>query len=154
MLEPLKKTRLYEEIIKQLQELIRRGDLKPGDRLPTERELALQLNVSRTAIREALRSMEVMGFIKSRVGGGTYIRQVELHAPQQPFRFYHRIDYGFFVKWYQCSRGYNLHFYPFVSKLVCCLKHPTDVNMRPHHCNVSALPYNVCLAERHRIGGG
>jgi GntR family transcriptional repressor for pyruvate dehydrogenase complex len=85
MLEPLKKTRLYEEIIKQLQELIRKGELKPGDKLPPERELAVQLNVSRTAIREALRSMEMMGYIESKVGGGTFIRQVTLDNVIEPF---------------------------------------------------------------------
>jgi GntR family transcriptional repressor for pyruvate dehydrogenase complex len=85
MLVPLKKARLYEEIIKQLLELIRKGDLKPGDRLSPERELAIQLNVSRTAIREALRSMEMMGFIDSKVGGGTFIRQVTLDNIIEPF---------------------------------------------------------------------
>lgn len=85
MLEPLKKTRLYEEIIKQIQELIRTGELKPGQRLPPERELALQLNVSRTAIREALRSLEMMGFIDSKVGGGTYIKQVTIDNIIEPF---------------------------------------------------------------------
>jgi GntR family transcriptional repressor for pyruvate dehydrogenase complex len=85
MLEPLKKTRLYEEIIKQLQDLIRKGQLKPGDKLPPERELALQLNVSRTAIREALRSLESMGFIESRVGGGTFIKEVTLDNIMDPF---------------------------------------------------------------------
>lgn len=85
MLEPLKKTRLYEEIIKQIQDLIRKGLLKPGDRLPPERELAVQLNVSRTAIREALRSLEMMGFIESKVGGGTFIRQVTLDNVIDPF---------------------------------------------------------------------
>lgn len=85
MLEPLKKTRLYEEIIKQIQELVRTGELKPGQRLPPERELALQLNVSRTAIREALRSLEMMGFIDSKVGEGTYIRQVTMENVIKPF---------------------------------------------------------------------
>ena len=46
MLKPLKKTRLYEEIIKQLTDF-NNGSLKPGDKLPTERDLAVQLNVSR-----------------------------------------------------------------------------------------------------------
>lgn len=85
MLEPLKKTRLYEEIVKQLIHLINKGSLKPGDRLPTERELALQLKVSRTAIREALRSLELMGFIDSRVGGGTFIKQITLDNVIDPF---------------------------------------------------------------------
>ena len=65
MLEPLKKTRLYEAIVEQLVELIKDGKLKPGDRLPSERQLSEELQVSRTAIREALRSMESMGYIDS-----------------------------------------------------------------------------------------
>ncbi|MDR3552911.1 MAG: FadR/GntR family transcriptional regulator [Clostridia bacterium] len=78
MLEPLMKTRLYENIVNQFMDMIRTGELKPGDKLPTERELAAQLNVSRTAIREALRSMELMGLIDSKVGSGTYIREMTL----------------------------------------------------------------------------
>jgi GntR family transcriptional repressor for pyruvate dehydrogenase complex len=78
MLRPLKKTKLYEDIIRQFADLIREGTLKPGDRLPSERELAARLRVSRTAVREALRSLESMGLIESRVGGGTFIRRVTL----------------------------------------------------------------------------
>lgn len=78
MLEPLNKTRLYEDIVKQIIDSIKNGELKPGDKLPTERELALQLNVSRTAIREALRSLEIMGVIYSKVGSGTFIKEMSL----------------------------------------------------------------------------
>ena len=85
MLEPMKKTRLYEGIVKQLTDLINSGTLKPGDRLPTERELAVQLNVSRTAIREALRSLEMMGFIESKVGEGTFIKEITLNNVIDPF---------------------------------------------------------------------
>ncbi|MHB1315778.1 MAG: FadR/GntR family transcriptional regulator [Christensenellales bacterium] len=85
MLEQIKKTRLYEEIVKQMQGLIKNGTLKPGDKLPPERELALSLNVSRTAIREALRSLEMMGFIESKVGEGTYIRQITMNNVIDPF---------------------------------------------------------------------
>lgn len=85
MLEPLKKTRLYEEIVKQLTDLINNKTLKPGDRLPTERELATQLHVSRTAIREALRSLEMMGFIESKVGEGTFIKEITLNNVIDPF---------------------------------------------------------------------
>ncbi|KJS50549.1 FadR/GntR family transcriptional regulator [Desulfosporosinus sp. BICA1-9] len=85
MLVPLTKTRLYEGIVKQLTNLINNGSLKPGDRLPTERELAVELNVSRTAIREALRSLEIMGFIESKVGDGTYIKEITLSNVIDPF---------------------------------------------------------------------
>lgn len=85
MLEPPKKTRLYENIIDQLIALIKDGTLKPGDRLPPERKLAEDLNVSRTAIREALRSLETMGYINSKVGGGTYINAITLGNVMNPF---------------------------------------------------------------------
>lgn len=85
MLEPPKKTRLYENIIEQLLSLIKDGTLKPGDKLPTERKLSEELGVSRTAIREALRSLEVLGYIHSKVGGGTYISEITLENVMSPF---------------------------------------------------------------------
>lgn len=85
MLEPPKKTRLYENIIDQLVSLIKDGTLKPGDKLPAERKLAEDLNVSRTAIREALRSLETMGYLSSKVGGGTYINKITLGNVMSPF---------------------------------------------------------------------
>lgn len=73
MLRAVKRTRLYEEIVAQLAELISQGRLSPGDRLPSERELAEQLRVSRPSVREALRAMEHRGLVVSRPGSGTYI---------------------------------------------------------------------------------
>ena len=80
MLEPIKRTRLYEQVISQVLNLIVSGTLKPGDRLPSERDLSGELNVSRTSIREALRSLEMMGYVESRVGtsGGTFIKEVTI----------------------------------------------------------------------------
>ena len=88
MLEPLVKTRLYEEIVKQIINRIKSGELKPGDKLPTERELASQLKVSRTAIREALRSLEVMGVIDSKVGSGTFVKEMSLDSLMDPLQAY------------------------------------------------------------------
>lgn len=73
MLRAVKRTRLYEEIVAQLAELIRQGRMQPGDRLPSERELAEQLGVSRPSVREAIRAMEHRGLVVSRPGSGTYI---------------------------------------------------------------------------------
>jgi GntR family transcriptional repressor for pyruvate dehydrogenase complex len=85
MLKPIKRIRLYEEIQKQILELIKDKTLKPGDRLPPERKLAEELNVSRSAIREALRSLESIGYIESNGGGGTFIRSISLEDVMQPF---------------------------------------------------------------------
>lgn len=86
-LEPVKKIRLYESIVKQIQNLINEGELQPGQKLPPERELATELNVSRTSIREALRALEMMGYLESKVGvgGGTYIKEITLDNIISPF---------------------------------------------------------------------
>ncbi|MCD8139246.1 MAG: FadR family transcriptional regulator [Planctomycetaceae bacterium] len=74
-MDPLKKkTRLYEDIVELFKKKIEDGDLRAGDRLPTERELVEQLGVSRTSVREALRAMELVGLIESKVGEGTFIK--------------------------------------------------------------------------------
>lgn len=77
--------KLYEEIAAQMIAQIHDGTLKPGDRLPSERTLAEKYGVSRTAIREALRSMEMMGCVESRVGEGTFIKSPSLSNIVDPF---------------------------------------------------------------------
>ncbi len=69
----VKTKKLYRLVVQQIQEMIYEGKLKAGDRLPTERELVKQLNISRASIREALRSLDIMGLVESRPGEGTFI---------------------------------------------------------------------------------
>lgn len=78
-------TKLYEDIAARMIAQIHDGSLKPGDRLPPERALAEEYGVSRTAIREALRSMEMMGCVESRVGEGTFIKAPSLSNIVDPF---------------------------------------------------------------------
>ena len=73
-LEPVKRSRIYEHIVGQINALIREGRWAPGDQIPPERELAERFKVSRTSVREALRALEMQGIIDSRQGGGTFIR--------------------------------------------------------------------------------
>jgi len=65
--------RLYRQIADQLAELIRSGEFKPGDRLPSERDLSAQLNVSRASVREALIALEIDGLVDVRVGLGVFV---------------------------------------------------------------------------------
>jgi GntR family transcriptional repressor for pyruvate dehydrogenase complex len=67
------KIRVSEEIAGQVRDLILAGRLRPGDRLPAERELAGRLRVGRSALREALRVMESLGIIEVRPGRGTFV---------------------------------------------------------------------------------
>ncbi|RBW70696.1 FadR/GntR family transcriptional regulator [Bacillus taeanensis] len=69
--------RLYEKIVVQIRKLIQEGRLKPGDRLPGERELAESLGCSRTSLREAFRVLESEGLVISKPGGGRFIQHVD-----------------------------------------------------------------------------
>jgi GntR family transcriptional regulator, transcriptional repressor for pyruvate dehydrogenase complex len=74
MFNPIKNTKVYEQVIDQIKEMITEGTLKKGDRLPSERSLVEQLQVSRASIREALRALEVIGLIECKQGEGNYIK--------------------------------------------------------------------------------
>ena len=69
----VRKTRVSQDIIEQVRDLVTSGRLKPGDRLPSERELSQALSVSRSSVREAVRAMESLGLIDARAGEGTFV---------------------------------------------------------------------------------
>lgn len=64
---------MYEEIVAKIKDMLEKGRLKSGDQLPGERELSEVFQVSRSSVREALRTLETQGFLESRQGDGTYI---------------------------------------------------------------------------------
>ncbi|WP_158931059.1 FadR/GntR family transcriptional regulator [Acidisphaera sp. S103] len=68
--------RLYEQIAAQIEDLVRQGELKPGDRLPSEAELARTLGVSRPSVREAMIALETVGLVEVLTGSGTFVREV------------------------------------------------------------------------------
>lgn len=71
--------KIFIEIVKQLREIIKEENIKPGDKLPSERVLSERLNVGRSSVREALRSLELLGIIESRHGGGTFLASIQHH---------------------------------------------------------------------------
>lgn len=73
-------SRLYEQIVQQIEDSVTRGDLKPGDQLPAERELAQQFRVSRTAVREAVKTLREKGLVEAYPGRGTFITRVISHS--------------------------------------------------------------------------
>lgn len=68
LFHPVRRVRAYEAIVEQVEMAIRNGDLLPGDRLPSERDLMTQFALSRSTIREALRVLESNGLVRSRPG--------------------------------------------------------------------------------------
>jgi GntR family transcriptional repressor for pyruvate dehydrogenase complex len=73
MYKAIQSSRLYEQIVKQIEASIEKGAMKPGDKLPAERELAVQFGVSRTAVREAMKALREKGLVEAFPGRGTFI---------------------------------------------------------------------------------
>jgi GntR family transcriptional regulator, transcriptional repressor for pyruvate dehydrogenase complex len=76
-------SRLYEQIVQQIEESILKGALKPGDQLPAERELAQRFGVSRTAVREAVKALREKGLVEAYSGRGTFITDGTSQAVRQ-----------------------------------------------------------------------
>jgi GntR family transcriptional repressor for pyruvate dehydrogenase complex len=72
-IEPLARTTLTASAFEQLISYVVNGQWKAGDRIPPERELCQQLGIARTSLREALKAMELIGMLDSRVGDGTFV---------------------------------------------------------------------------------
>jgi len=79
--EAIESHRLYQRVAEQIAALIRGGELKPGERLPPERDLCRQLGVSRPVLREAMIVLEMAGLVEVRTGAGAY---VTLRRPTAP----------------------------------------------------------------------
>jgi GntR family transcriptional repressor for pyruvate dehydrogenase complex len=80
-LRPIRRSALYEEVVDRLREFIDVHRLQPGDRLMPERELAEQLGVSRTSVRQALTALRVLGMVDVRPGDGVYVTSTEDIVP-------------------------------------------------------------------------
>ena len=80
MLHAIKKTRIHEEVFRQIHELIKEGRFKARDQLPSERELAETFKVSRTSVREALRALETQGLVVSRTGMGNFVADLPVES--------------------------------------------------------------------------
>ncbi len=78
--EAIQSERLYTKIVDQIQRRIMAGELKEGDQLPSERELAEQFRVSRTAVREAVKALSEKGLVQIRAGRGTFVTNGTLQA--------------------------------------------------------------------------
>lgn len=74
---PVRPKKVSEEVAEQLTELIYRGLIKPGERFPSERELAKHFQVSRPTIREAINQLAIKGLLEQRQGHGTFVRSVD-----------------------------------------------------------------------------
>jgi GntR family transcriptional regulator, transcriptional repressor for pyruvate dehydrogenase complex len=82
----LRREALTEQIVKKMQGLVLRGTLHEGERLPSERDLAEMLHVSRSSLRQALKALQVMGVLEVRHGSGNYLTPIARTILEQPTR--------------------------------------------------------------------
>lgn len=83
-IEPASRTTLVQSVAGQLISLISEGHLKPGDRLPSQQELTEKMQVGRSTIREALRSLATMGLVEMKPGRGTFIKRMDAQTIIRP----------------------------------------------------------------------
>src|SRR6202047_3055584 len=84
--------RLFEQIVKQVEDSILKGQLKPGDQLPAERDLAQRFGVSRTAVREAVKTLREKGLVEAYSGRGTFVTNGTSQAIRQSLDLMIRIN--------------------------------------------------------------
>lgn len=91
-LEPIHRETVMSMVAHRIEQLVRSGDLKVGDRLPSEPDLAQMLRVSRGSLREALKGLMYLGLLKSRAGDGTYIQSSLSRTLNQHFQWMILLD--------------------------------------------------------------
>jgi GntR family transcriptional repressor for pyruvate dehydrogenase complex len=81
---PIEKQDLRQRVVGRIVELIRTGNLRPGDRLPPERELVEIFSISRPSLREAMRALSTLGIVEPRHGGGTFVTALDARTLLAP----------------------------------------------------------------------
>ncbi|MCI0387462.1 MAG: FadR family transcriptional regulator [Acidobacteria bacterium] len=84
---PIDRAGITELVVQRIKDLLERGELRAGSRLPPERELADMLNISRPSLRTALKALSVMGIIRAKPGAGTYIADSLPEVFTEPMHF-------------------------------------------------------------------
>ena len=101
---PLAKQRMSEMVVERLLGFVTAGRLKAGDKLPTERELAVRFGVSRPTVREALRALSILGVIEIHHGGGAFISALDATNLLGPLNFFLSLSDVSVEKLYQARR--------------------------------------------------
>lgn len=87
MFDPLKKITICDMVVQNIITKIKSGDLKVGDRLPSERELSESLEVSRISVREGIKILSSMGFLEVKVGDGTFVKEIDVSKAMEPLTY-------------------------------------------------------------------
>ena len=105
ILKPIQKSSVAEKVIHQIKLLIESGSFPPGSRLPTERELAGIIKVSRPSIREALKALSLLGVVENRHGSGTYLTENTNKFPSEAFDILFLINKTMILDIFEARKG-------------------------------------------------
>lgn len=103
--EPLERTPVSVQAAQAVRDMIIAGELKPGQALPPERQLAQLLQISRPTLRQALSALAAMNIVESRHGGGTYVTTLTPSLLTEPIDFILRVDPGSMTYVHQVRRA-------------------------------------------------
>ncbi|KEA65284.1 Transcriptional regulator, GntR family [Marinobacterium lacunae] len=101
---PIERESIAEKVVDRILNLIQAGNLKPGDKLPSEKELMAVFNVSRPTLREALRALSILGITATRKGGGSYISDLRAKDLLKPLEFFVSIEDKSIPDIFECRR--------------------------------------------------
>ena len=108
MFIPVQNKRIYQHVVEQIQEMILDGRLSRGDRLPSERTMAEQFAVSRNSVREAIRTLEIIGIIESRQGGGNFVAAGSSDCLFEPLSIMFKLNSGKFTDLLELRRSLEI----------------------------------------------
>jgi GntR family transcriptional repressor for pyruvate dehydrogenase complex len=130
MFKSAKSNRISHNILRQIREAILTGGLKPGDRLPSEKELSENFGVSKASLREAIRSLEALGLVDVRQGvaGGAFIKEVDIETARDSL-----FNYIFF-------QNPSIHEFTQLRALICRRPVPSGRADRPWWSTASSTP--------------
>ncbi len=158
--EPVLRVRTYEQVMAQIEERILDGRLKAGDHLPSERDLAISLGVSRPSLRESLRVLEALGVVDIRRGGGPDGGAVLLASPGEGFQNLLRLQIalGHFsgsdvvqtriaLEAWSCAEAAYRHSDEDIADLTGILDRMDDPTIETHEFNRLDTAFHVRIAE-------
>jgi GntR family transcriptional regulator, transcriptional repressor for pyruvate dehydrogenase complex len=129
-----------EKIAKRILSLIKEKQLKPGDRLPSERDLAAMMGISRPSLREALRALSILNIIEIRQGDGTFVTSLDTALLVEPLEFIFSLDYSTFFNLFEARKILELGIIALAAKRItseeilrmeACLNHSKE-NIHNH----------------------
>ena len=150
--KPIKRNRISETIAAQLKEALLAGTFKPGERMPTERELTEQFQVSRLVIREAIRELERTGFVKILQGptGGAYVTDLSFDPLSNAFLDLFLVSKLSVTEVFQA----RLHMEPEIARLAAKNVHPAQVERLEEALALevaAGIPYGELIARRFMV---